>query len=305
MMRHNKLIFPMTSSLIQVHKTRAKHGHDWTYGDLNFYNICIDYVEDANFFFHDGSHTLQAAPLPPTFDTDFLIALNPEDAKIYGGEAYSLIQYLDEAMVNTPGDESATSDFVVALLRALDFSPKGAMIRTGKDFPFRVGGEKRYAKADVCIVEGTNPLFIVQQDKSHVHPLGGDTDARLIAAAIAAHDKDSLYHAEYNLPARSNPWTVGMVMNGSWATFFRIPLRHICGLVRSNPDTVVSANYGWTHVLAYRPIVPRPQQRVKEGMKPLDNRKLLVTDFLRLKQLMLHTSGKRELNQCFSCSNNT
>lgn len=219
------LITTMTTSAqpIQVHKTCAKHGDDWTYGDLDFYHVAIRYIAANDFFEHinfDPSFPL-AAPLPPlpiTFDTDFLTALNPEDAKIYGGEAYRLIQYLDEAMIGTPGDDSATSDFVVALLRALDFAPKETIIRTGKNFPFRVGGEKRYAKADVCIVSGTDPLLIVQQDKSHLDPLGGDADARLIAAAIAAYDKDSLYRAEYGLPARPDRRVVGIVMSGSWPT---------------------------------------------------------------------------------------
>ena len=81
-----------------------------------------------------------------------------------------------------------------------------------------LGGKKRYAKADVCIVEGTDPLLIVQQDKSHMN-LGGDADSRLIATAIAAYDKDSLHRLEYGLPARSGRRrVVGIVMSGSWPT---------------------------------------------------------------------------------------
>jgi len=274
---------------IQVHKTRAKHGGDWTYGDLNFYRVFINYCTPDSFFVNPHQGTLSQAPLPLTFDTDFLTALNPEDAKVCGGEAYRLIQYLDEAMMGSPGDDSATSDFVVALLRALDFAPKGSMIRTSKNFPFRVGGEKRYAKADVCIIEGTDPLLIVQQDKSHVDPLGGDADARLVAAAIAAYDRDSLYRAEYGFPRRFSAQVVGIVMNGSWPTFFRIFPQS----VQADTDDP-TRYYANINVLACRPTVPRPLQRVKEGMKPLDNRQLLVTEFLRLKQLMLQTSGKRK-----------
>jgi hypothetical protein len=292
----------MTTSAqpIQVHKTRAKHGYDWTYGDLDFYNVNFSY-NTAQGFFEQISFT---APLPITFDTDFLTALNPEDAKIHGGEAHRLIQYLDEAMVRNPEDESATSDFVVALLRALDFAPKGTMIRTGKNFPFRVDGEKRYAKADVCIVEGTNPLLIVQQDKSHVNPLGGDAEARLIATAIAACDKDSLYRAEYGLPERPDQRVVGIVMSGSWPTFFKIDSRSLIHKVKTDIENGVNPGYPY-FASTYRPTVPRPQQRLKEGMKPLDNRKLLVDEFLRLKQLMLQISGKREQSLYFSILNNS
>ena len=117
------------------------------------------------------SFVIYQAPVPLTFDTDFFAALNPEDAGTLGGQASRLIQHLDEAMTANSTDESAVADFIAALLRALDFAPNEATIRTGKNFAFRSGREKRYAKADVCIVEGTNPLLIVQQDKSHVDPL--------------------------------------------------------------------------------------------------------------------------------------
>ena len=280
---------------IQVHTTRSKHGHEWTRGDLHYYNILIAY-DDAKTFFENPDSLFQEnssfqAPIPHTFDTSFFTALNPEDAPTPGGQAYRLIQHLDEAMATTSKDESASADFVAALLRALDFAPNEATIRTGKNFSFRVGREKRHSKADVCIVEGTNPLLIVQQDKSHVDPLGGDADARLIATAIAAYDEDSLYRVEYDLAERPAK-LVGIVMHGSWPTFFKIwPVNVLVyNALQSKNDSIMNS----TTIRAYHPIVARPQQRLKEGMKSLDNRKLLVDEFLRLKQLMLRTSGKRK-----------
>ena len=181
-------------------------------------------------------------------------------------------------------DESAVADFIAALLRALDFAPNEAAIRTGKNFAFRSGREKRYAKADVCIVEGTNPLLIVQQDKSHVDPLGGDVDARLIATAIAAYDEDSLYQEEYGLyPRPGNGRLVGIVMRGPWPTFFRIDLPNQIRNKVLEPEFDVVINQenlhvGTATVRAYQPVVPRPQQRVKKGMKPLNNRTLLVDE---------------------------
>jgi hypothetical protein len=160
--------------------------------------------------------------VPHTFDTDFFAALNPEDAGTPGGQTFRFIQPLDEAMTANSTDESAAADFIAALLRGLDFAPNEATIRTGKNFAFRIGREKRHAKADVCIVEGTNPL---QQDKSHVDSLGGDVDARLIATAIAAYDEYSLYREEYGFyPRPGSGRLVGIVMRGSWPTFFRINL---------------------------------------------------------------------------------
>jgi len=144
---------------------------------------------------------------------------------------------------------------------------------------FHIGSERSVSDA-YGIVEGTDPsLLVAQQDKSHVYPLGGDANARLIAAALAACENDTLYRAEYGLSQRSGIEVVGIVMNGSW------PPKN----VRNN----TSPYNHCTTVFAYRPTVPRPQQRL-EGMKPLDNRRLLVTKFLRLKQLMLRMSGKRQ-----------
>lgn len=136
-----------------------QNGQEWTKGDLNFYRTRAVY-ENAETFFQNPdsfqtSSEIYQAPVPHTFDTDFLAALNPEDAGTPGGQASRLIQHLDEAMTASSTHESA------ALLRALDFAPNEATIRTGKNFAFRIGREKRHAKADVCIVEGTNPLLIV------------------------------------------------------------------------------------------------------------------------------------------------
>ena len=130
--------------------------------------------------------------------------------------------------------------------------------------------------------------------------LGGDVDARLIATAIAAYDEGSLYREEYGLyPRPCSVRLVGLVMRGSWPTLFRIDLPNQIRNKVLGPEFDIVINQenlrvGTATVRAYQPVVPWPQQRVKEGMKSLDNRKFLVDKFLRLKQLMLRISGKRE-----------
>jgi len=113
-----------------------------------------------------------------------------------------------------------------------------------------------------------------------VDPLGGDVDARLIATAIAAYDEDSLYREEYGLyPRPGIGRLVGIVMRDSWPTFFRIGLPNQIRNKVLEPEFGAVINQenlrlGTAAIRAYQPVVPRPQQRVKEGMKPLDNRKL-------------------------------
>lgn len=47
-----------------------------------------------------------------------------------------------------------------------------------------VCGEERHAKTDVCIIDDSEILLLVQEDKRHID--GSDPEPQLIAEAIAA-----------------------------------------------------------------------------------------------------------------------
>jgi hypothetical protein len=132
-----------------------------------------------------------------------------------------------------------------------------------------------------------------------VDSLGGDPDARLIATAITAHHEDSVFREEYGLYQRPGSGRlVGIVMRGAWPTFFRIDLPNQIENKVLEPefDTLIIRKppFGDRNRTGLSARCSAPQQRLKEEMKPLDNRKLLVDEFLRLKKWMLRTSGKRE-----------
>lgn len=262
---------------VWIQNNCPKSGGIWTYGDLDRFRIRIDYIDADTFF----------APIsaPPTrlIPSDLLTCLDAEDA-ISGDDTF--FRYLDTAMSPPPGDESAVNDFIVNLLRILGFARKGAMIRTKKKFPFRTCGEIRYAQADVCIIDGTDPLLLIQEDHSRVDPLT-DPIPPLIAAAIAAFDVAASHRAKYQLPGRASPDILGITFCGSWPTFFRIPICEelVNGVAYENLINVVN-------VSAYSPRVTRPLKRLEEGMKLLDNRLLILSALMRFKHVMFYLSGK-------------
>jgi hypothetical protein len=81
----------------------------------------------------------------------------------------------------------------------------------------------QHVKADeICILEGTDPLLIIQEDKSHLDPFY-NVFVCLIAAAVASFSADASYREQYDILARRNDIIYGIIMNGSWPTFYKIP----------------------------------------------------------------------------------
>ena len=273
------------SQVYVVNSSPSKPISAWTQADLcvasgGHISLGITYQDEFSFF--------GTTPTPSlALSSDFLTCSDAKDALEGDKEAYELLQYLDATTMRTPGEESPVNDFVVALLRALNFAPKGAMIRTQKDFPFRTPNSVQHVKADVCILEGTDPLLIIQEDKPHLDPFY-NVFVRLIATAVASFSADASYRKQYDIQGRRTDIMHGIIMNGSWPTFYKIPeLRTLAGCVTEGWDTSVRIQ-----VMAYRPSVPRPLQREREGMKPLDNRKIIHSSFLRFKYLMFENAGK-------------
>jgi hypothetical protein len=270
-------------SKVYVVNSSSKPISSWTQGDLEcggYVQLPITYEDEISFF--------GTTPTPSlALSSDFLACSDAGDALDGDKEVYELLQYLDATTMRTPGEESPVNDFVVALLRALNFAPKGAMIRTQKDFLFRTPNNVQHVKADVCILEGTDPLLIIQEDKLHLDPFY-NVFVHLIATAVASFSADASYRKQYDILERRTDTIHGIIMNGSWPTFYKIPyLRTLAESITERPP--------WAHsiqIKAYRPTVPRSLQREREGMKPLDNRKIIISSFLRFKYLMFENAGK-------------
>ncbi|KAK2464807.1 hypothetical protein APHAL10511_003225 [Amanita phalloides] len=252
----------------------SKPGRDWTPNDLLAYNISVEYQDSQTFF--------GIANLPqPHVDNEVLIA--PDAAATQHDDPYILLRTMDLAIAIPPGEESAVDDFAVQLFRVLSYTGRavGRVARTRKDLPFWVCGEQRHAKTDVCIMDGSDILLLVQEDKRHLD--GSDPEPQLIAEAIAAfYNNNNTRVRALGLPTLQNKVIPGITMKGTMPTFYKIPIT--TELVRAVQLGEYPAHE--TVVYAHLPTVPRPARRHSEGMKPLDNRHIVLSCYEAFKQFL-------------------
>jgi len=242
---------------------RAKSGDDWTANELNAYNITVVHQDAATFF--------ERPVMPqPNIVPEALTALDPNH--VDNDDAYELLSHMDFAMSPAPAEESAVDDFAVLLLQALGYTRRGRHYRTRKDIPFVICGEQKHAKTDVCIIEDHGILLLVQEDKRHMandHP-----GAQLIAEAIAAFAANNeIRRKVLRQPPLPSKIMLGITMRGTMPTFYKISV---------TTELVVSVGGGAypntpTTVYAHVPSLPRPHRRWSEGMKPLDNREIILS----------------------------
>jgi len=255
----------------------AKSGNDWTRNELAAYNIAVEYQNAATFF---GMHNL---PQPATINPAVLTVTDPDDAA--DGDVAALLDMMDLATSPAPNEESAVDDFAVLLLRALGYNtPRGRVLRTRKDIPLVICGENRNAITDVCVIDvGQNEeiLLLVQEDKRHMD--NSDPEPQLIAEAIAAFAANNQTRQQtFSQPLLDSKIMAGITMKGTTPIFYKIKV---------TAELVTNVGGGVypqaaTTVYAHVPDVPRPNRRWAEGMKPLDNRRVILSCYEAFKQFV-------------------
>lgn len=192
---------------------------------------------------------------------------------------YKLLRYMDLAMdpVRTGfAEESAVDDFAVHLLTLLDYAPRPNIASTRTDIPFKICGEIRHAKTDICIVESNNILLLIQEDKRHKEKK--DPSPQLIAEAVATFQAN-----DHMQKFRSRACIIpGIVLKGTFPTFYKIPVTsHLA-------DSVAHGHYPTepTVVHAHIPDIPRPASCLSEGMRPLDNRRIILSCYEAFKKFV-------------------
>jgi|SRR5712671_747800 len=250
----------------------AKSGSEWTQNDLKSYNISVVYQDSATFF--------ETPELPaPSLDDQILSAQDRNEAR--NVETYAFLRLLDLAMAINPTEESAVDDFAVNLFRSLNYTGIGRVARTRKDIPLFICGELRHAKTDVCILDDSDILLLVQEDKRYLD--GSDPEPQLIAEATAAFYSNNLTRKQtLGQPPLANRVFPGIIMKGTSPTFFKIPI---------TTPLVEAIQFGQyppeeTIVYAHLPDIPRPTRRYSEGMKPLDNRRVILSCFEAFKRFV-------------------
>jgi len=251
----------------------SKSGHDWTINDLMAYNISIVQQNTATFF---G----QAALPLPAQHPDLLNRLTADE--MVDDDSYQVVRYMDLAMDPVPGEESAVDDFAMQLLRMMGYASRtlGRDLRSRKDIPLFICGEWWHAKTDVCVMDRSSYLLLVQEDKRHLETV--DPEPQLIAKAIAAVQSNNRTRNLSGLEPLNIKVMAGITMTGTSPTFFKIPvtLELIEAVQRGEyPATP-------TVVAMHRPNVSRPVRRLSEGMRPLDNRRCILSCFEAFRQFV-------------------
>ncbi|KAH9050758.1 hypothetical protein EDB84DRAFT_1259073 [Lactarius hengduanensis] len=252
----------------------AKSARDWTRNELAAYNIAVEYQDATTFF---GTHDL---PQPATVNPAVLTDTGPDDAA--DDSVYELLRTMDLAMSPAPAEESAVDDFVVLLLRALRYNTRGRVLRTRKDIPLVICGENRYAKTDVCIIDQNEILLLVQEDKRRFMD-NSDPEPQLIAVAIAAFAANNQTRRQtLNLTPFDSKMMAGITVRGTAPIFYKIKVT--AALVTSIGGGAYPQEA--TTVYAHIPNILRPNRRWNEGMKPLDNRQVILSCYEAFKQFV-------------------
>lgn len=251
---------------------RTKSGSDWTANEIAAYNITVVYQDTSTFF--------ETPNIPhPTINPNVLNTLECRDAP--DDDTYRLLRNLYLATTQVPAEESAVEDLAVALLRALGYEPRGRTLRTRKDLLLLVCGETRHARTDVCLIDEDKIIPLIQEDKRHLALEA--PEAQLIAKAIAAFSTNNRTRLHtLGLPPLPSKGIVGITLTGTSPVFYKI------GVSMELVTAVGGGGYPATPTIVYAhlPIVPRPQRRWSEGMKLLDNRKLIPSCYGAFKRFV-------------------
>jgi hypothetical protein len=253
----------------------SKSGSDWGTNELYAYNISI--VEQDQEAFFEG-------PLPAyTGPAGFL----QHQDRVQGLDASSLalIKRLDLAMKIMEGEESAVDDFAAELLRSMGYETEETVIRTRKNIRFTMCGEQVYAKTDVCVLDAASEiLLLVQEDKTHINPQ--DPEPQLIAEAIGAFQSNNLKRVNDLFVDPLQTMVIpGITMTGTFPKFYKIKV------TKDLDHCVQYGQFPAVQTIVYRH-TPRVPRRRSDGMRPLDNRELILRCYEAFRRVVFSQRGK-------------
>lgn len=233
-----------------------KSASDWSYNELEAYNIVIKEQDPVSFF---GTNELPE----PNCPYDFLH--NREATENVDRVTDNLLWNMEQTMML---GEASVDQFAYTLLDATGFTSRCIHVSMRRPLELLVGGEQRSAQTDMCLVYNSTIILLVQEDKTE-DKFMGHGEAQLIAEAVAArqcniHSRVLSKEATEIIPA--------VLMIGTYPVFYRIPVSAELSL------SIASLGYPEikTVVTKCSPRVSRPKERYSEGMRPLDNRDIIL-----------------------------
>ena len=260
-----------------AHKSRpSKMGRKWTQDDIIAYNITVVYQDLMTFF---GMTNLPS----PDVNKAALTAQDFQDPATANDEETLRMLYSMDRMTDPDNlyRAPATICFVDNLFNVLHYGTmeqsRFSMFPVSGPQLCYIANQGRPPQMDICIMNRSDVISLVV--KVNRHSRGFDPEPRLISDAIGAFHNDNLMRVTR---LGTNPLTSmvmpGIVMDGSMPTFYKIPITaELVEAVEAGKQPEEE-----TVVHAYRPEVPRPE----EGMKPLDNRYIILSCFEAFRQFV-------------------
>jgi len=247
----------------------AKPCNQWTADEFVAYHIKVVHQNFANFF---------EMPMPPEPTINPNILTTVHWSKAPDPDTADTLKFID--LVTTPVSSGETSmvDFADNVLRALRYPrPRiGWFLRSRFHLsPLVICGKEKQALINVCLTDRRDiALLLIQEVK-------GDQDphAPLVAKAIAAFMHNRTHMEARGLPLPQSTVIAGITLKGSTPTFYKIPISmELATAVRQGvrPESP-------TIVYAHVPDVPGSPS---EGMRPLDNRRVILSCFEAFKKFI-------------------
>ncbi|KAH9160698.1 hypothetical protein EDB89DRAFT_866818 [Lactarius sanguifluus] len=264
----------------------AISGYLWDRDTLAAYNIHVQHQDSATFFGMDVDELPLPASLPD--DDELLTELEAQDMEDLANK--ELINLLDLVMEGF--EESYVDDFGAMLLRRLGYPEDGRVIHTrASNIRLEISGRSKYAQPNICIIDRShhNCLLLVQENKRFRPGNQAVPQAQLIAEAIAAftHNNHLLQHAgQETLDVHQLPWLVPL------PTFYKI-------CVTSDLKNGVDGGMyplEATNVFAHAPLSHLPGDPIEnynEGMKPLENRDVILRCYEAFREFVVPESRAR------------
>ncbi|TFY61516.1 hypothetical protein EVG20_g7026 [Dentipellis fragilis] len=251
----------------------AKDGKDWTDNDLSAYNIEIRDEDTSTFF---GTNDL---PQPGVDD----VVLTTQDGKETPDgsrirQLFTMFRY-----VSGPSEfaENAVANFAIKLVDILGYEHDSTALAPWIELDLVICGERKLAAPKLCLYDyDADAYALIVQEGDRFCPSA--SQASLIASAIAVfcynnHSRETA--GKEPLESKVMP---GILMCGTAPIFYKIPVT--AALARAVSEGTYPTEK--TVISMHVPVLPRPELRYSEGLKPLDNRRAILQCFEAFKRAL-------------------
>ncbi|KAF9476716.1 hypothetical protein BDN70DRAFT_862791 [Pholiota conissans] len=261
-----------------------KRGMDWGRVDLEAYNIRVE--DQPNFLAFFEVNAVPELDVP----ADLLTALNATDTEDYS--ASYLITEIDFTRSTEWIKDTSPISLVRLIFDMFHYRHDIYYLSSRKRIQLVVGGKATHSVADMTtIIEvgtpGWYPVALIVQDDRHNREWEAERDvndpeACLIANAIGAFQEMNQHRKEMGREPLQHRVFPGVVTQASAPVFYKVDVtQELAEAVEHGVRPLTT-----TVVQRHMPGVPRPEKRVEEGMKPPDNRGVILGCYKALKGLI-------------------